>query len=169
MPWFRWLVAISDSYDALVDGQWPACKARETLAEKYPFFRGIRSGARLEAAMAPAFTMGFVVPSSERSMARTELKEQARAIRSQVFRAASSPMDWQMRPNTKGFETLWMENSTAVSPASVKFAGYLRKADAEELAARLLPARGCSPRFRRVSTLRNFRRFRPCRKPFDAL
>ena len=75
-------------------------------------------GTRLVVAMAPAFTMGFVLPSALRSMAASELNGSPVAFTPSFSRAFSGPKDWQTRAKMNGLETLMMENSYSASPAA---------------------------------------------------
>src|SRR5215472_1722557 len=74
-------------------------------------------GTKLVVAMAPAFTMGLVRPSSFRSMAARELKGSPVLFTPSLSRAFSAPRDWQTRANTKGLDTLMIANSHSASPA----------------------------------------------------
>jgi len=69
-------------------------------------------------AIAPAFTIGFIVRSAFNSTAITELKGSPVLFTPILRRASSQPTAWDTRANTKGLETLWIENSFAVSPTA---------------------------------------------------
>ena len=85
---------------------------------KAHFASTLSPGARLVAAIAPAFTIGLDSPSPLRSTARTELKGRPVLLTPSLSRASSSPMAWQIRANRNGLEMLWMLKATRASPAS---------------------------------------------------
>ena len=68
--------------------------------------------------MAPALTIGLVRRSALRSTAATELKARPVALTPILSRTACTPSAWQTSAKTKGFETLMIVNSCAVSPIS---------------------------------------------------
>ena len=82
------------------------------------FASAVAPGARLAAAMAPALTIGLVVPSLVRSMASTELKGRPVLLTPSLARTTSSPSASHTSAKTKGLDTLWIENSWSESPAA---------------------------------------------------
>ena len=68
-------------------------------------------------AIAPALTIGFIVRSAFSSMAMTELNASPVLFTPSFCRAASGPMASHTRANTKGLDTLWIENRWSASPA----------------------------------------------------
>ena len=75
-------------------------------------------GARLVAAIAPAFTIGLERPSPLRSTASTELNGRPVLFTPSFSLATSSPIAWQIKANRKGFEMLWMLKGCSACPAA---------------------------------------------------
>ena len=93
----------------------------------------VAPGTRLVVAIAPAFTIGFVRPSSLRSTAASELNGSPVRVDAEPLRAPrSGPSASQTSANTNGFETLMIVNSTSASPAAIDVAARADDADAEE-------------------------------------
>ena len=69
-------------------------------------------------AIAPALTNGFIVRSTFSSTAIRESKGKPVLLTPSRRRASSYPIASQTSANTKGFETLWMENLVSTSPIS---------------------------------------------------
>ena len=74
--------------------------------------------ARLVVAIAPAFTIGFMVRSLFSSTAITELKGSPVLLTPILRRASSQPTAWDTRAKTKGFDTLWIEKGSSASPTA---------------------------------------------------
>src|SRR5262245_3815203 len=74
-------------------------------------------GTRLVAAIAPAFTIGFVLPSRLRSMAAKELNGRPVLLTPSLSLAASGPITSQTSANRNGFDTLMIVKPYSASPA----------------------------------------------------
>ncbi len=77
----------------------------------------MRPGTRLVVAIAPGFTIGFVRPSSLRSIAETALNGRPVASTPTSAPASAMPIASQTSANTNGLATLMIANSTSASPA----------------------------------------------------
>ena len=61
-------------------------------------------------AIAPAFTIGFIVRAALSSIAITELNGRPVLFTPSLRRASSWPIASHTSANTNGFDTLWIEN-----------------------------------------------------------
>src|SRR6516225_11487158 len=77
----------------------------------------VAPAARLVVAIAPAFTIGLVRPSTLSSIAVSELNGSPVLFTPSLSRACSAPIDWQTNANTKGLDTLMIANSYSALPA----------------------------------------------------
>lgn len=68
-------------------------------------------------AIAPGFTIGFVRPSTVRSIAASELNGSPVLLTPSRSRASRGPRSSQTSATTNGFDTLMIENSWSASPA----------------------------------------------------
>ena len=117
MPWFRRFVADSERVDVRVDRQRATGEARETFLDVLPLLLRGRTRDRLVVAIAPAFTIGFMVRRALSSTAITESNGSPVLFTPSRSRAASWPMAWQTSAKTNGFDTLWMEKLCSASPS----------------------------------------------------
>jgi hypothetical protein len=78
---------------------------------KRHFSSEVLPGARLVVAIAPAFTIGFMVRVSFNSTAITELKGSPVLLTPIFLRASHPPSAWHTSANTNGFAILCIENS----------------------------------------------------------
>ena len=74
-------------------------------------------GTRLVAAMAPAFTIGFDLPSALRSTEASESNASPVAFTPSFCLASSTPSISHTRAKTNGLATLMIVNSCPASPA----------------------------------------------------
>lgn len=113
----RWLAALALAYT------WRSSVSTrpanlDSPASRNPHFSGSPvPGRRLVTAIAPALTIGLVVPSGLRSMADTELNGSPVAFTPILVRAWSGPSTSKTSANTNGFATLMIVNSCPASPA----------------------------------------------------
>lgn len=118
MPWLRPLVAASEAWTASSITRSRPAKRERPSRMKCQRSSSCASGARLAVAMAPAFTIGFMVRSAFSSIAMTELKAGPVALTPMASRARPPPSAWQTSAKTKGLEMDWMESGRSASPAA---------------------------------------------------
>ena len=82
------------------------------------FSAPVAPGTRLEAASAPALTMGFMVRSALSSMPITESKGSPVLLTPSLRRASAGPRASHTSAKTKSLEMLWMVNSCSASPTA---------------------------------------------------
>ena len=118
MPRLRRLVASSEAYTSSSSSRrWPANRDRPSCTCCH-FSSSVSPGTRLVVAMAPAFTIGFMVRLALSSTAITESKGRPVALTPSRARASWAPIASQTSANTNGFDTLWMEKGTSASPTA---------------------------------------------------
>ena len=76
---------------------------------------------RLVVAIAPEFTIGFVVCCGLSSIAITELNGRPVLLTPSRRRASSAPIASSTRANTNAFEMLWIVNGQRASPTECTF------------------------------------------------
>ena len=108
MPRLRRFVATSEAYTSSSSARGRPAKRENPSWMKVHLASTVSPGARLVAAIAPAFTIGLERPSSALSTACTELKGSPVLFTPSFWRASLSPMAWQIRAKRKGLEMLWM-------------------------------------------------------------
>ena len=149
MLWFREFVAVADAYtSASSASRRPANRERPSWMNRH-WSSAVAPGARLVAAIAPAFTIGFVLPSPLASTAANELNGSPVLFTPSRPRTSSGPSASQTSAKTNGLETLMIENSTSASPTVVDVAARGDDADAEQV-GRHAGERGIDRRARAV-------------------
>ena len=115
-PALALLAAIGGGTALQLLDRWRSRYAPATLTERRA--QRLLAATVLVVAIAPAFTIGFIVRSGFRSIAMTESNGSPVAFTPIFARASAAPIAWHTSANTNGFETLWMLNSWPASPAA---------------------------------------------------
>src|SRR5215475_10495245 len=114
---FRKLLSEADAYvSSSSDSFRPANRDRPSWMNRH-FSSAFSPGTRLVVAIAPALTIGFVLPSRLHSMPANELNGRPVLLTPSLSRAASGPIRSQTSANKNGFDTLMMVKPYSASPA----------------------------------------------------